>query len=501
MTVAHHPTDETLMRHAAGTLGAAPAIVVGAHLSVCPQCRDSVRTFEALGGAVLRIRHACTGAGSLRDQVLRDPEGGVAAIRLCFQSLNAAALLAFGIAAWRLTRSLPASIAAQILPVAPWTCQFNSCVVAPEPLLIGTTLCLCGVTLAALSRDGPVRPRFARRSGLIVGLGLALKVTVAPIALVPLWGLRGRRRWLSFGIAALSAFVLGILPILGQLGDFAAWLWHLFLGSGPYGTTSEGYPVVNPAKYASDLATLVRAEPLAVAVFAASAALLAHTRLRRGEALADVRAATFWRVLALCTAAEALQFLLVAKHPEQRYLLPALSMTGLNLIAGLMLFRTAYPRRTARRLTLAGALALTVALAWTGRSNAIKLHDKHAFADNLLRMHAEAIRDAERTGDTLVYFYGSSSLEYGLYFADFSAGYRYEDDLRALYPRTMSYNVWAGRFELDGRAVPEEEAARALASERLVFQGPSYTLPKGIAFTALRKDTWEGLFRAAPPRE
>ena len=53
MTVAHHPTDETLMRHAAGTLGAAPAIVVGAHLSVCPQCRDSVRTFEALGGAVL----------------------------------------------------------------------------------------------------------------------------------------------------------------------------------------------------------------------------------------------------------------------------------------------------------------------------------------------------------------------------------------------------------------------------------------------------------------
>jgi len=53
MTVAHHPTDETLMRYAAGTLGAGPAVVVGAHVSVCPRCKNSVKTFEALGGAVL----------------------------------------------------------------------------------------------------------------------------------------------------------------------------------------------------------------------------------------------------------------------------------------------------------------------------------------------------------------------------------------------------------------------------------------------------------------
>ncbi len=53
MTIAHHPTDETLLRYAAGTLAAGPAIVIAAHLTVCPLCRNRLKAFEALGGAVL----------------------------------------------------------------------------------------------------------------------------------------------------------------------------------------------------------------------------------------------------------------------------------------------------------------------------------------------------------------------------------------------------------------------------------------------------------------
>jgi len=53
MTKHHHATDETLMRYAAGTLAAGPAIVVAAHLSHCPACRARVSAFQALGGAVL----------------------------------------------------------------------------------------------------------------------------------------------------------------------------------------------------------------------------------------------------------------------------------------------------------------------------------------------------------------------------------------------------------------------------------------------------------------
>ncbi|HXG81520.1 MAG TPA: ChrR family anti-sigma-E factor [Sphingomicrobium sp.] len=53
MTIHHHPSDETLLRLAAGSLGAGPALVVSVHLETCAQCRDRKSAFEAVGGAIL----------------------------------------------------------------------------------------------------------------------------------------------------------------------------------------------------------------------------------------------------------------------------------------------------------------------------------------------------------------------------------------------------------------------------------------------------------------
>jgi putative transcriptional regulator len=53
MTIMHHPSDTTLAAFASGTLDEARALVVATHLSRCPQCRDAVRTFENVGGALL----------------------------------------------------------------------------------------------------------------------------------------------------------------------------------------------------------------------------------------------------------------------------------------------------------------------------------------------------------------------------------------------------------------------------------------------------------------
>jgi putative transcriptional regulator len=53
MTISHHPGDETLVRHAAGTLGPGPSVVVQSHVSRCPQCRATVGRFEAVGGLLL----------------------------------------------------------------------------------------------------------------------------------------------------------------------------------------------------------------------------------------------------------------------------------------------------------------------------------------------------------------------------------------------------------------------------------------------------------------
>lgn len=53
LTIQHHPSDATLVAHAAGTLWEAAALVVDAHLDRCPRCTATVRLAEAVGGTVL----------------------------------------------------------------------------------------------------------------------------------------------------------------------------------------------------------------------------------------------------------------------------------------------------------------------------------------------------------------------------------------------------------------------------------------------------------------
>lgn len=51
--IQHHPSDELLLAAAAGRLDRGAAIVVGAHVEGCARCRESLRLFESVGGAML----------------------------------------------------------------------------------------------------------------------------------------------------------------------------------------------------------------------------------------------------------------------------------------------------------------------------------------------------------------------------------------------------------------------------------------------------------------
>ena len=53
MTLERHPSDESLLRYAAGSLSAGPSLVVAAHLELCSVCRAQVTRFERLGGTFL----------------------------------------------------------------------------------------------------------------------------------------------------------------------------------------------------------------------------------------------------------------------------------------------------------------------------------------------------------------------------------------------------------------------------------------------------------------
>lgn len=70
MNIQHHLQPETLMAYAAGTLPAAMALVVGCHTERCQQCRQELRSAEAMGGQMLETVVAKPLPEAARNQML-----------------------------------------------------------------------------------------------------------------------------------------------------------------------------------------------------------------------------------------------------------------------------------------------------------------------------------------------------------------------------------------------------------------------------------------------
>ena len=53
MTITHHPSDETLVAFASGSLDEARSVVVAAHVALCTRCRATLGALEQFGGALI----------------------------------------------------------------------------------------------------------------------------------------------------------------------------------------------------------------------------------------------------------------------------------------------------------------------------------------------------------------------------------------------------------------------------------------------------------------
>lgn len=70
MTIQHHPSEETLLRFAAGTLPAGPSLVVSSHLEICSACHSRVADLEAVGGSILADVAPTSLASGALDRIL-----------------------------------------------------------------------------------------------------------------------------------------------------------------------------------------------------------------------------------------------------------------------------------------------------------------------------------------------------------------------------------------------------------------------------------------------
>ncbi len=53
MNIEHHPSEALLLDYASGALSEGWSVAIATHMALCPECRQVVRDFEAIGAALL----------------------------------------------------------------------------------------------------------------------------------------------------------------------------------------------------------------------------------------------------------------------------------------------------------------------------------------------------------------------------------------------------------------------------------------------------------------
>ena len=253
---------------------------------------------------------------SLIDAVIGQPEIYLYDVAILLFTLNLWALFFFGRRIYQASHKVWVSMFCQLSLLSFTLLTPKAAYPAPEALLIFVSLCLLGLVAPRIfnqaedARD--TQNKLARRVGLLVGLGLAVKVTFAPFVLL-LFLLEQRQRRHALGWVAISFLVLTAVA-LPQAGRFFSWLSNIVSHSGIHGSGQAS--VLNLSSIPINALNLWTWFPFFCAALIFSIAILVFLSLNKSRI--QTRAA--WLLIAIAL----FQLLLILKHPGAHYMVPVL---------------------------------------------------------------------------------------------------------------------------------------------------------------------------------
>lgn len=376
---------------------------------------------QVLGALALKSAYPLTDGPAITQAVMADPESHLRLISTFFIILNTLGLLALGATAYFV---LGSPLLAWILQTAPFLSKVilkNAYHAKPEALLVLTVLALSMVILRALGKESlnNAKNRYALAFGVIAGFGVAVKITAAPIFLLPVFLLGNVRALGLYGAVSFVSLVLFTSPIMGSYDVLFAWLVKTGQGSGDYGSGAQ--TVIDFARYPKSFFKLLSRPLLHVPLLLTVIALIAAWRARRAGKPVPPMETRFLGGYALAIMAEVA---LVAKQPVAYYMVPAYMLSPLALVVLARFTAKIKPwRETARAYGRKGLVALFILLIAASGMGSWKLNAG-------LKGKAEA---AASLDDRLfekcsrIFFFPASNRNFALPLADWWTGGRFKD--------------------------------------------------------------------------
>ena len=335
------------------------------------------------GGITVKVLGVLRGVEDIEPDVLQHPEYYLEAINTAYITLNILALILLGVAAIHLTGSLWWSIFLQGIPFVSWADTVRAFIqVTPESTIFLAGVLLVIVLLRIVAKDDlQSKGRFySIVFSLIMALGIATKLTFVPLIFIPLILLAGWKERLVFLLLLFIFFNVFMIPAWGHYRFFTDWTINILLHSGKYGTGEPGLIDLAAARH-NFTAMLARYHTF---IFLALGSLLLLVVINANHKLrVALKEKIEIKVLMAVTIAVISQIMIVSKHYDTHYLLPALILAPFMIylvISILQIIRAADNTRTVWvRSPYIKGIAILISAVLLFKLQAIVVLFKHLF--------------------------------------------------------------------------------------------------------------------------
>lgn len=383
-----------------------------------------------------------------------------------------------GMFVWKKSGSMTAALILQATPFLLADDFYEVVRIRPELMILVLALAMSAILYLQVLRENGESAGIICLLGFLAATGLVTKINFLPLALLPVFGLRTWKNRAAFAFWMCLFAGLWLLLLVPHYEEFKTWVMILVTQQGHDGTGGTG--LFGP-HYPEYLAQFVVARPIFFSILALSLGAAVHTcGWRWGKALPqEKRLAGLLIGLIL---AQFLEYLMAAKFAQGRYLVPAVAFCGLNCAVLVALVRRWQDNTTTGVRLREVSLCLGIFIfCWSG----LHLRNLHTRMARHRDQHAAMAQALEKysADETIVYYYGCSSLYHALWFGNTYSGRRYNRIIENQFPNhPPAYHVeeWPDKTYWISVAPPHERLEHRLArGETLLLAGQEWPWPKG----------------------
>ncbi|MEO8664695.1 MAG: hypothetical protein ABI462_04285 [Ignavibacteria bacterium] len=203
-------------------------------------------TVQVLGAIILKLKFLSVNSN---EEIIRivfsDPEKYLEFINRCFVLLNSLTLFLLGIFIFKLTKNIYMGLLLQLSPFVSLQILYGLVLVAPENIIIFSSILLIGVLFYFIYKVDPENPSlsFIIICGIICGFGTVTKLTFIPMWLIPFILIKKIKNKVLFVLSGVITFCFLFLPAISNYKNFIGWIQNIVFSSKVHGTYGQTFKI------------------------------------------------------------------------------------------------------------------------------------------------------------------------------------------------------------------------------------------------------------------